>query len=208
MIKFFTPALASLLACGLPGLAWSQMVPSSPTPVLESAQSTGSAVPGLPTSLRLADFAPLAKKSPFTLASTTEENADFAKNLVLSGYFQMGGKDFVLVADRTRPERLTVGTSLSPRSGGLTLVRIDKEAGGGIKNLKALIRKGTETALLKYEADPGPAAGIPPPNPGPMQIPGQVPPLPQANLPPGGGPPQVSPVVRQRKDPIPVPPVK
>lgn len=204
MIKFFTLALAPLLACVLPGLAWGQMPPSAPTPVLESVQPTGSAVTGLPAPLQLADFAPLAKKSPFTLASTTEENADFAKNLVLSGYFQMGGKEFVLVADRTRSERLTVGAAPSPRSGGLTLVRVDKDSGGNIKNLKALIRKGTETALLKYDAAPSPVAGIPSPNAGP----GLVPPIPQANLPPGVSPPQVAPVIRERKVPLPVPTVK
>ena len=156
MSKFFTGAIALLLASVLPALASEEMpISTPPAPALDApASSPGEGLPGV---LSAGRFAALAKKSPFTLASTTEENADFAKDLILAGYFRMDGKDYVMVANRTQPTRLMVGTQASPASQGLVLVKVERDPSGDPTKLRAQIRKGTEMATLKYEAAAGPA---------------------------------------------------
>jgi hypothetical protein len=158
-------------------------------------------------------FAALGRKSPFTLASTTEENADFAKDLILAGYFRMDGKDFVLVANRTQPTRLMVGTQPSAAAQGLTLVKVERDPSGDATKMRAQIRKGTEMATLKYEASgaAAPVQAVPgqPPIPaqpqvaGQPQIPGQPQPGQVAPGVPGQRPAQNPPVIRRRLIPTP-----
>jgi len=201
MSKFFTPAHAPWMAWLWWAVAFGEMSP--PAPDLEGPGSPPPGASGLPATLQAGRFSALAKKSPFTLASTTEENADFAKDLVLGGYFRMDGKDFVMVANRTRPERLMVGTEPSPSAQGLTLVKVERDPSGDPTKLRALIRKGGETAMLKYEvASAAAAAGQPPqaPVPGQPQTQGQVQPVPGA---PGQKPGQNPPVIRRRVLPVP-----
>lgn len=201
MSKFFTPARALWMAWLWWAVAFGEMSP--PTPKLEEPGSPLPASSGLPATLNAGRFSALAKKSPFTLASTTEENADFAKDLVLGGYFRMDGKDFVMVANRTRPDRLMVGTEPSPSAQGLTLVKVERDPSGDPTKLRALIRKGGETAMLKYEvASAAPAAGQPAqaPVPGQPQPQGLAQPAPGA---PGQKPNQNPPVIRRRVLPVP-----
>jgi len=200
MSKFFTWPVAPLLASTVLALASEKM--PTPAPLEPAPVPVASAVP---SPLSLARFSALAKKSPFTLASTTEENADFAKDLVLAGYFRMDGQDFVMVANRTRPERLMVGTQTSPSAQGLVLVKVERDPSGDPTKLRAQIRKGTETALLKYEAAPAPSAA-PPSQPVPgqpaqaqasAQVPGQA-----AGTPAQAGPKSPA-IIRRRVIPIP-----
>ena len=215
MSKFFTSPLALLLACVFSVLASEEMTLTPPAPDTKPAEGAPTAATALPASLSAGRFAPLTRKSPFTLASTTEENADFAKDLLLAGYVRMDGQDFVMIANRTRPDRLMVGTKPSPSAQGMVLLKVERDPSGDPTKLRAQIRKGTETAMLKYEsAAPG---AIPPGQPGAAQpvagqvAPGQpaVPGQPQAGqqLPgvPGQKPAQNPPVIRRRVIPIPSP---
>jgi len=205
MSKFFTWPVAPLLASTVLALASEKMPTPAPVAPLEPAPAAPPAASSVPSSLSLARFSVLAKKSPFTLASTTEENADFAKDLVLAGYFRMDGQDFVMVANRTRPERLMVGTQSSPAAQGLVLVKVERDPSGDPTKLRAQIRKGTETALLKYEAAPAPSAAPPgqpvPGQPAQAQVPAQVPG--QAVGTPGQAGQKSPTILRRRIPPIP-----
>ena len=205
MSKFFTPMMGlGLAALGL--ALGSEMMPSIPTAGL--AGSSGS---GLPAGLQIDRFSALGKKSPFTLASATEEMVDFAKDLYLGSYFRVDGKDFIIVGNRSSPGRITVGTVPPKDAGGLVLVKIERDPSGDPKKLRAKVRKGGEIATLKYEeagvsptsALPvagavSPVAGQPTPNPSPVPgSPQAIPPVPgqAATLNP--------PVTRRRITPVP-----
>jgi len=212
MSKFFTSLLRLLLASVLPALALGEVNLPPPVPGQETAVAPAPETSALPGSLQIGRFAALGKKSPFTLASTTEENADFAKDLILAGYFRMDGKDFVMVANRTQPTRLLVGTQASPSAQGMILLKVERDPSGDPTKLRAQIRKGTETATLKYEstaAGVGGAvpAGQPVPGqaaPGQVPVPGQTQPV-QAQQPgiPGPAPSKNPSVIRRRASPIP-----
>jgi len=204
--KFFTLAVGVILVLVGKGIVWGQMnTETNPQlPVIPVATTTSS---GLPKPLDLSRFDALGKKSPFTLASATAE-ADFAKELVLGGYVRMDGEDFVIVANKTKPERILVGRKPSPSAQGMVLLDLKKDPSGDPSKLQAKIKKGTEMATLKYEIIGGggaPVAPIPvaaqgqPPIPG---MPGQQPGQGQANL---GGRPSTAPapVIRRRVIPIP-----
>jgi len=216
MSKFFTPPLALLLASVFSVLASEEMTLTPPVPDVKAAGVAAPAASGLPTSLAAGRFGPLTRKSPFTLASTTEENADFAKDLLLAGYVRMDGQDFVMIANRTRPDRVMVGTKPSPAAQGMILLKVERDPSGDPTKLRAQIRKGTETAMLKYEsatpgavAAPGQPGAVPSapgqPDPGQPPVPGQTQvgqALPGA---PGHIPAQNPPVIRRRASPIPSP---
>ena len=124
---------------------------------------------GLPQPMNPERYAPLGKKSPFTLASAGEEAADFAKDLFITGYVRLGGEDYVMVANKTKPDRILVGKSPSPSAQGMLLVEFKKDSSGNPAKMQAKVKKGTETATLKYEASgggggaPAPMAAVPTP---------------------------------------------
>jgi len=159
---------------------------------------------GLPKALDLSRFEALGKKSPFTLASATAQ-ADFAKDLVLGGYVRMDGEDYVMVANKTKPDRILVGTKPSPAAQGMILLELKKAPLGDLTKMEAKIKKGTEMATLKYESTGGGAAPAPipvatqgqPPIPGMPSQPGQG----QMNASGKGGSP--APIIRRRVIPIP-----
>jgi hypothetical protein len=204
--KFFTLAVGVILVLVGKGIVFGQMTTESnpQPPVIPVATTTSS---GLPRPLDLSRFDSLGKKSPFTLASATEE-ADFAKELVLAGYVRMDGEDFVIVANKTKPDRILVGRKPSPPAQGMVLLDLKKDPSGDSSKLQAKIKKGTEMATLKYAIAAGggaPVAPIPgaaqgqPPIPG---LPGQQPAQGQVN--PGGKPSAApAPVIRRRVIPIP-----
>jgi hypothetical protein len=205
--KFFTLGVGVILVLVGKGIVWGQMTTEANVqpPGITVATATSS---GLPKPLDLSRFDALAKKSPFTLASATAE-ADFAKDLVLGGYVRMDGEDFVIVANKTKPERILVGRKPSPPAQGMVLLELKKDPSGDPSKLQAKIKKGTEMATLKYEITGGggaPVAPIPvttqgqPPIPG---LPGQQPGQGQVN---SGGKPNASPVPSiRRRSMIPVP---
>ena len=206
MNKFFTLVVGVILVLVGKGIVWGQMTTETipQPPVIPVATTTSS---GLPKPLDLSRFDALGKKSPFTLASATAE-ADFAKELVLGGYVRMDGEDFVIVANKTKPERIMVGRKPSPSAQGMVLQDLKKDPSGDPSKLQAKIKKGTEMATLKYEITGGggaPVAPIPvaaqgqPPIPG---LPGQQPGQGQMN---SGGKPGATPapVIRRRVIPIP-----
>ncbi|NBQ64521.1 MAG: hypothetical protein EBT95_03085, partial [Verrucomicrobia bacterium] len=146
MIKFFTPLVGAWLALATIGLG-SDLMP----PLLSSSSAPATGRDALlPTNLDPGRFSALGRKSPFTLASTIGETADFAKDLVLAGYVRLDGEDLVMVANRTRPERLLVGTKPSASGQGMVLLKVERDPSGDPGKLKAQIRKGSETATLKY----------------------------------------------------------
>jgi len=116
-----------------------------------------------------------------------------------------------MVANRTQPTRLMVGTQASPGSQGMILLKVERDPSGDPTKLRAQIRKGTETAILKYEsAAPGVGGAVPAGQPVPGQVaPGQ-PPVPGQPQPvqaqpgiPGQAPGKNPPVIRRRVIPIP-----
>ncbi|NBR46056.1 MAG: hypothetical protein EBT68_02925 [Verrucomicrobia bacterium] len=205
MIKFFTPLVGAWLALATIGLG-SDLMP----PLLSSSSAPATGRDALlPTNLDPGRFSALGRKSPFTLASTIGETADFAKDLVLAGYVRLDGEDLVMVANRTRPERLLVGTKPSASGQGMVLLKVERDPSGDPGKLKAQIRKGSETATLKYEVT-SPGGAVPPGQPQPVQgqptAPGQpVPAQAQTQAQPVPGQPasQNPPVIRRRVVPVP-----
>lgn len=213
MNKFLTTLVPLLLVLALCGLAWSAMseeAPSSPpeTPIIQTSSR-------LPTSLNYSRFTALGKKSPFTLASSTEEAADFAKDLFLSGFVRLDGEDFVMVANKTKPDRILVGKKSGPSAQGMVLVEVRKDPSGDATKMVARIKRGGEVATLKYEASggggatpvPSVAGGQPgAPAPNMPNIPGMPNPSGQAQPGQAGGAlgQKTSPaVIRRRVIPIP-----
>ena len=203
MNKFFTIWVGVFLVLGGKGIVWGQMTTETTPqpPAIPVATTTSS---GLPKPLDLSRFDALGKKSPFTLASATAQ-ADFAKDLFLGGYVRMDGEDYVMVANKTKVDRILVGTKPSPAAQGMVLLELKKSPLGGLSKLEAKIKKGTEMATLKYESTGGGAA----PAPIPIAIQGQ-PPIPGMPVQPsqgqmndsgkGGSP---TPIIRRRVIPIP-----
>jgi hypothetical protein len=172
-----------------------------PPPALPTTSS------GLPATLQYSRYAALGKKSPFTLASSTEQTADFAKDLFLAGFVRLGGEEFVLVANKTKADRVLVGKKISPSAQGMVLVEVKKDSSGDPSKLEAKIKKGNEVAFIKYEGTGGgavlPMATGQPPTPVPNNpnLPGVQP---QNGQSAGGqGQKQVAPVIRRRVTPIP-----
>ena len=206
MNKFFTLTVGVILVLVGKGIVWGEMTTETTQqpPLIPVATTTSS---GLPKLLDLSRFEALGKKSPFTLASATAE-ADFAKELVLGGYVRMDGEDFVIVANKTKPDRILVGRKPSPPAQGMVLLDLKKDPSGDPSKLQAKIKKGTEMATLKYEITGGggaPVTPIPvaaqgqPPVP---SLPGQQPGQGQVN---SNGKPSATtaPVIRRRMIPIP-----
>ena len=202
MNKFFTLAVGVILVLVGKGIVSGEMTTETipQPPAIPVATTTSS---GLPKPLDLSRFDALGKKSPFTLASATAE-ADFAKELVLGGYVRMDGEDFVIVANKTKPERIMVGRKPSPSAQGMVLQDLKKDPSGDPSKLQAKIKKGTEMATLKYEITGGggaPVAPIPVAAQGQPPIPGQPG---QGQMNSGGKPGATpAPVIRRRVIPIP-----
>lgn len=198
MSKFFTWLPGLLLASFGFALASEEMPMLPPAPGSETTEATVA----LPAPLSAGRFAALSKKSPFTLASATQENADFAKDLILAGYVRMDGQDYVLVANRNRPDRLMIGATPSPAGQGMILLQVERDPSGDPKKLKAKIRKGSEVATLSYETVSGPhgetGSGQTPPTPQPQPQPAQA--VMGAS---GQQPAPAAPVIRRRVVPIP-----
>ena len=203
MNKFFTWWLGVFLVLGGKGIVWGEMTSVLPTENRTALSRTGTSS-GLPKALDLSRFEALGKKSPFTLASATAE-ADFAKELVLGGYVRMDGEDYVMVANKTKPDRILVGMKPSPAAQGMILLELKKDPSGDPSKMQAKIKKGTEMATLKYESMGGGA----PPAPIPVATQGQ-PPIPGMPGQPGQGQMNASgkgsspaPIIRRRVIPIP-----
>jgi len=179
--KFFTRLVGVLLVLFGKGIVWGEMT-TEVSFNAGSLASTNEATSGLPKVLDLSRYGALEKKSPFTLASATAE-ADFAKDLVLGGYVRMDGEDFVMVANKTKPDRVLVGMRPSPAAQGMILVELKKDPSGDPSKIQAKIKKGSEMATLKYESIGGggaPAVPIPVATQSQPPIPG-LPVQPQAN---------------------------
>ena len=203
MNKFFTWWLGVFLVLGGKGIVWGEMTSVLPTENRTALSRTATSS-GLPKALDLSSFEALGKKSPFTLASATAE-ADFAKELVLGGYVRMDGEDYVMVANKTKPDRILVGMKPSPAAQGMILLELKKDPSGDPSKMQAKIKKGTEMATLKYESMGGGA----PPAPIPVATQGQ-PPIPGMPGQPGQGQMNASgkgsspaPIIRRRVIPIP-----
>ena len=181
MNKFFTRLAGVLLVLFGKGIVSGEMT-TEVSFNAGSLASTNEATSGLPKVLDLSRYGALEKKSPFTLASATAE-ADFAKDLVLGGYVRMDGEDFVMVANKTKPDRVLVGMRPSPAAQGMILVELKKDPSGDPSKIQAKIKKGSEMATLKYESIGGggaPAVPIPVATQSQPPIPG-LPVQPQAN---------------------------
>lgn len=182
MNKFLTMISPLFLVVAGAGIGWGGMSEESTPPASPTGQTSTSS--GLPAVLQPARYAALGKKSPFTLASSTEAAADFAKDLVLAGFVRLDGDEYVMVADKTKPNRVLVGKKPSPSAQGMMLLEVKKDPSGDPAKMEARIKKGSETATLKYEVTGGggatppagggqPVAAAPTP-PGGVPIPGQA----------------------------------
>jgi len=213
MNKFLTIPSPLLLVAACQGLGWGAM--SEDVPSLVPGKDVGQTPAGLPIVLEYARFSALGKKSPFTLASSTEEAADFAKDLVLAGFVRLDGEDFVMVANKTKPDRVLVGKKVSPSAQGMVLVEVKKDPSGNPAKMEARIRKGAEMATLKYEVtggggaapaspmaggQPGAPGATPPNIPGMGAQPGQLPPGQAVTVP---GQKTQPTVIRRRVIPVP-----
>ena len=204
MNKFFTWWVGVFLVLGGKGIVWGEMTSALPTDNLAVLSQTATSS-GLPKALDLSRFEALGKKSPFTLASATAQ-AEFAKDLVLGGYVRMDGEDYVMVANKTKPDRILVGMKPSPSAQGMILVELKKDPSGDPSKIQAKIKQGTEMATLKYESIGGggaPAVPIPVATQSQPPIPGQPPqanPGQRSQNPSGQTP---SPIIRRRVIPIP-----
>jgi len=204
--KFFTIARGVLLVYLMEGIGFGEMSPVLPTAVAEVPPSTEPRA-GLPKALELSRYTALGKKSPFTLASATAEAA-FAKDLVLGGYVRLEGEDYVMVANKTKPDRILVGRKPSPSAQGMILLDLKKDPLGDPSKMKAKIQKGSEMAELQYEMTGG---GATPTGQAPVAMQAQ-PPIPglpaQAQVNPGAkaanaGGQAPGMVIRRRVIPIP-----
>ena len=204
MNKFFTWWVGVFLVLGGKGIVWGEMTSALPPDNLAVLSQTATSS-GLPKALDLSRFEALGKKSPFTLASATAQ-AEFAKDLVLGGYVRMDGEDYVMVANKTKPDRILVGMKPSPSAQGMILVELKKDPSGDPSKIQAKIKQGTEMATLKYESIGGggaPAVPIPVATQSQPPIPGQPPqanPGQRSQNPSGQTP---SPIIRRRVIPIP-----
>ena len=153
MNKFFTITRGVILVYLMEGIGFGEMPPVLPTTVGE-ATPRAEIRSDLPKALELTRYTALGKKSPFTLASATAE-ADFAKELVLGGYVRLEGEDYVMVANKTKPERILVGRKPSPSAQGMILLDLKKDPLGDPSKMQAKIKKGSEMATLKYEVTGG-----------------------------------------------------
>jgi hypothetical protein len=151
--KFFTIVRGVLLVYLMEGIGFGEMSPVLPIAVAEVPPSTEPRA-GLPKALELSRYTALGKKSPFTLASATAEAA-FAKDLVLGGYVRLEGEDYVMVANKTKPDRILVGRKPSPSAQGMILLDLKKDPLGDPSKMKAKIQKGSEMAELQYEMTGG-----------------------------------------------------
>jgi len=162
MNKFLTILPPLLLVMASSAVGWSAMSEDNSSSSAGSPPVTQTSS-GLPAILEYSRFAALGKKSPFTLASSTEEAADFAKDLVLAGFVRLDGEDYVMVANKTKPDRVLVGKKPSPSAQGMVLVEVKKDPSGDAAKMEARIKKGGEVATLKSEATGG--GGAPPASP-------------------------------------------
>ena len=145
MNKFFTIWVGVFLVLGGKGIVSGEMTSELPTENATVLSQTATSS-GLPKALDLSRFEALGKKSPFTLASATAQ-ADFAKDLVLGGYVRMDGEDYVMVANKTKPDRILVGTKPSPAAQGMILLELKKSSLGGLSKLEAKIKRAQRWRL-------------------------------------------------------------
>lgn len=207
MNKFLTIFGPLLLVVAFHGIGLNGM--SEDTPPMESGPGTTQTSSGLPASLEYSRFSALGKKSPFTLASSAEEAADFAKDLYLSGFVRLEGEDYVMVANKTKPDRVLVGKKPSPSAQGMLLIEVKRDPSGDPSKMEARVKKGGETATLKYEVAGG--GGTPPvpvatgqpgvPAPSVPNIPGVQPQPGQAGA--GAAQKNTPAIIRRRMIPIP-----
>jgi hypothetical protein len=206
--KFFTILPGLLLVLLGKGIGFGEVSSSIPLTTPEPPVATQT-LSGLPQPINPERYASLGKKSPFTLASAGEEAADFAKDLFITGYVRLAGEDYVMVANKTRPDRILVGKSPSPSAQGMVLLEFKKDPAGNPAKMQAKVKKGTETATLKYESSGGGGGGAPTPmtavpTPQTPALPGQAQgnqnqAQTRQNTPAQGG----VPVIRRRVIPIP-----
>ena len=162
MNKFFTILPGLLLVLLGKEIGFGEVSSSIPLTTPEPPVAT-QILSGLPQPINPERYASLGKKSPFTLASAGEEAADFAKDLFITGYVRLAGEDYVMVANKTRPDRILVGKSPSPSAQGIVLLEFKKDPAGNPAKMQAKVKKGTETATLKYESSGGGGGAAPTP---------------------------------------------
>ncbi len=155
------------LAHCLLGLLWSGLATAQdestpePTPdmLVEAIESEGSAVPGLPPPRYPLDrYAVIWETSPFVIVTDLSgQNDELAGRYVITGFFQVGGKDVVLFFDRTSLERFPL--SPGEQRNGLTLQSLQHQ--GDLNGLRAVLSQGGMTAELRYDPQAVPAVGAP-----------------------------------------------
>jgi hypothetical protein len=170
--------------------------------------------PVIPQGYEASRYAPMWKRSPFTLATPAAEaeasKAGFAQALTLNGLLAVGGVNYAVVTDASGggAERLLIGPQALASQNNIRLVDVKVEEEGKIRTVT--LAKGSETAKLQLVLqDSSLAAATTPgaiPNGNPFNS-GQ-PRMPVINPntnPQNGSPDVVAPAIRRRRPNIIVP---
>lgn len=100
----------------------------------------------IPKGFDVSRYETLWKTSPFTLASAAAEGpGGFADQLVLVGFWKLGGSNSVVIRDKQKQTWSTV--TQTPNPDGVSLVSIQESN----QETTATIKKGEETATLKFD---------------------------------------------------------
>lgn len=124
--------------------------------------------PPLPTDLELPPprhsldrYSIIWETSPFVIVTDLSgQNDELTGRYVITGFFQVGGRDVVLFFDRTTLERF----ALSPgeQRSGLTLQSLDHQ--GDLNGLQVVLNQGGMGTELRYDPQAVPAASTGQPN--------------------------------------------
>lgn len=128
----------------------------------ENSDSTSPSAP-LPTNLELPPpqhpldrYSIIWETSPFVIVTDLSgQNDELTGRYVITGFFQVGGRDVVLFFDRTTLERF----ALSPgeQRSGLTLQSLQHQ--GDLNGLQVVLNQGGMGTELRYDPQAVPAAG-------------------------------------------------
>ena len=126
----------------------------------------------IPKGYEAGRYETLWTKSPFTLSSAAEGDAGgIGQDMTLAGIAKIGNTEMITIVDKKTQRRLTISPTSQPDGISLVSIQMDND----LKKATATIRKGGETATIKYDMDYL-AASAPPPaavSPAPVGQPGQ-----------------------------------
>jgi hypothetical protein len=126
----------------------------------------------MPKGYDVSRYEMLWKRSPFTLSSAGDETTfGFAQDMILGGIAKIGNTEMITIVDKKTQRRLLISPTAQPDGISLVSIQMDND----LKKTSATIRKGGETATIKYDMEylaasaPAPVASAPAPGMQPGQ---------------------------------------